>query len=242
MVTIITLTFNRHTLLERVCRCILDQDYEGEINWIIYNTGHPVELGIFDVPKNRHIYLINNTINKETGREYSSVGEKYNDALKHVPKDTEWIIFHDDDDLMLPSRVRIGVEGIKKYEVKGYKTYHSYFLFDGKCTLEHNVFEGSFILGWQFIKDVKFPSNNVRYHDCWIGPLIQQNQIKVDENGIPCFIYDWNTPTPVHKMSGLEDNDLNFVLSKSRSRDFGDGLITPCPPIDYKKLTQLHKG
>lgn len=222
IVTILTLSYQRHTLLERSLYAFLEQDYEGHLNLLIFNTGDKIELDKFEIPENKRIILIN------SDKEYNSVGEKYLEALKYIPEDTILVEIVDDDDYLLPEAIRLNVEGILKFNKVAYKPRFSYFKSEGKISLAENVHEGSIIMNYEHLKKYGFlKDKSVKYHDGWLQPLIQNDDILVDPEGTPVWVYDWSTPVPIYKMSGRLESQENYEDSKIRSVDMGDGILTP---------------
>lgn len=224
----LTLTYNRHKLLERNVASFLEQDYEGPHTLFIYNTGEPVELDDFPLSPNKTIILINNRKDYISGKEYTSVGDKYRDVYTHL--DGYDIVTHlDDDDFALPDNITQGVVGINKAKEQGklsYKPKKSWFFYHDNVYTAENVCEGSIFIDFPYMKTVTFPSVSVKYHDCWVHPLAAGKML-VDPEGKPTWIYDWGNYSPAYKMSGRADTPENYKASQALSRDIGDGLITP---------------
>lgn len=219
----LTLTYNRATLLSRALYAFLNQDYEGQMTLLIFNTGKFTELGNFEIPSNKHIILIN-----DQTTEYNSVGAKYTEAIKHLPKGTEIVNIQDDDDYHLSFGVRENIAALLKCGKKAYKPGKSYFHYEGKITLESNNLEGSIFMKSSHIKEHGFGQNlSVEYHNQWLLPLIKENEMFIDPEGCPSFVYDWHTPGPIWKMSGLGETKDNFNLSKLHSNDYGNGILIP---------------
>lgn len=225
----LTLTYNRHTLLERNIASFISQDYEGEHTMVIFNTGEPTTLINLDLPDNKKIILINNQKDYITGNEYNSVGDKYRDAYTHL-EGYDIIVHLDDDDFAFPNNISEGVKGMQKAYSQNklsYKPKLSWFLYLDKVFKAENVCEGSIFVDFNFMKSIKFPSNSVKYHDCWVHPL-QLDKMLVDSEGISTWIYDWGRYSPTYKMSGRGiDDELNYLASKANLKDFGDGILIP---------------
>lgn len=229
---IITCTYNRHSLLERVVKCFQEQDYEGKIILFIYNTGKPTTIQLENTP-NREIILVNNQVSLVTGKGYLSVGEKYRDALEYTRtsiKDyVRYVVHHDDDDLFLPNHISAGVSGIEKGGLSSYKPKKSWFRHKGGTELAENVFEGSIFMTYTHLLATGYLPVSVKYHDGWLLPLVSNNQMFVDPDGQPTWIYDWSGEIPTYKMSGKADTQNNFTASQVLSSDEGDGIIIPVP-------------
>lgn len=231
MITACCCTFNRHALLERVVRFYLDQEYSGESTLLIYNNS-PAKLEMFlqDVPENKHIILINNHLDLQTGQLYTNVGDIFRDALTFVPKETDILTFYDDDDVYLPNHLEEGAKGMKRAIEEGklaYKPYFSYFFYYGKIQLANNNMEPSIFVDYDYVRKTGFNTTPVSYHQKWLIPLQEQGKILEDKKGVPTLIYDWGSGMGAFKMSGGGDTDVNFHNHKRSSVDVGDGLISP---------------
>lgn len=232
----LTLTYNRHSLLERVLRCFLEQDYEGDSTLFIYNTGEPTQLTDLQLPANKKVVLINNQKNLVTKEPYMSVGEKYRDALSLIPDDTDIINHLDDDDLAMPNHLSEGVKGILRNGKKGYKPKYSWFRHRQGITKAENVFEGSIFVTYEHLKSTGYLPVSVKYHDGWLLPLVAEGSI-ADPNGPSTWVYDWGGDYKAYKMSGRgQDTQENFLTSQVTSVDVGDGIIKPCPLPEVQRI------
>lgn len=225
----ISLTYNRATLLERALYCFLNQDYDGPATLLIFNTGDRTELGHFDIPHNRYIVLIN------SDKEYKSVGEKYLDSMQYWP-DSDIICICDDDDMTLPNYISEGVKGLIKGAKKAYKPEYSFYHQGGQIHRVSNTHEGSIFMKASHLKEHGFHSEySVKYHDKWLIPLITENEIFVDLDGIASWLYDWFNPIPVYKMSGRQESQENYQVSQLEAKDKGTGILTP-NPHNYQEI------
>lgn len=224
--TLICTTYNRNTYLTRILRSFLEQDYKDMCTLLIFNSGKETALENIELPDNKKIILINKTTFSNTNKEYSCIGEKYIDALSLVPK-CNIITSYDCDDIFLPNHVSEGVKGmIKAYNNNklAYKPKYSFFKSAQEIIKQENVFEPSIFVDYNWIKEQQYYKVNVKYHDKWLLPLIYENKILVDREGISTFCYDWSGEIPVYKMSGKKDDNLNFILSQSTESDTGNGI------------------
>lgn len=227
----LTLTYNRHKLLERNVASFIEQDYDGNHTLFIFNTGESTSLPELDLPANKQIILINNQLDYKTGKPYKSVGDKYRDAYTHL-ESYDIVVHLDDDDFAFPDNISQGVRGMQKAYVENklsYKPKYSWFLYRDSIYKAENVCEGSIFIDFNFMKSVEFPSISVKYHDCWVHPL-QAEKMLVSPEGKSTWIYDWGDYLPAYKMSGRGvDDELNYIASQTLSKDKGDGIITPLP-------------
>lgn len=224
-------TYGRHTVLERLVKSFIDQDYKGSHTLLIYNNS-PVEQRLHDIdlPENKKITLINNSKDLSTGESYSSTGAVFRDALNFIPDSCEIVAIMDDDDIYLPEHITKGVDGIKRAKKLGkkvYKPYYSYFKTSKGIELQHNNMEPSSFILTDYIKEKGFKLTSVDYHDGWLQDAKDNNLLYIDPQGEPTFIYDWSGEFKVHKISGDMFNPENFRNHLIYSGDHGDNVLTP---------------
>lgn len=217
----LTLTYNRHTLMQRSLYNFLNQDYEGMAILLIFNTGKKFELGHFEIPQNRQIILIND---QET--DFKTVGEKYTKALTYLPQEVQTVNAKDDDDSTLPFHISQGVKGLIDCGETAWKPAKSYFHTSTGISLESNVFEGSIFILADHLRQQGFHSEyTVKYHDKWLHSAT----VCVDYTAPASFIYDWGQAAlNTYKMSGRLESDItNFEDSQRKSLDVGNGILIP---------------
>lgn len=247
IITAITCTFNRHSLLERAVACFLEQDYEERHNLLIFNNSPKVlELDkSVIIPENKSIILINNDIDRETKENYTNVGDIFRDALTFVPEDTHVVTFFDDDDIFLPNHISEGARGMKRAVKAGkraYKPYYSYFKYGSKMSIEHNNMEPSIFVDISWIKEKGFRKGVGDYHQGWLDPLKAENKILEDRDGVMTFIYDWSGNNGSYKISGGDNSKAHFRSHHHFSNDIGDSIITPVKTSEVTKLYNLVNG
>lgn len=236
-------TKGRHFHLERTLGFFLNQDCSLHHSLIIYNNSDvKQELDvntIKNLPFNKSVYLVNSSQNLIKKTPYSSLGEIYNDILLLKPFFTEdSIICHfDDDDIYLPNHISEGVKGLLTGNKKAYKPKKSYYLsYESNVpVLVENVLEPSIFVKYKHLAEYGYGNENVSLHHQWLQPLIDSNEIFVDENGTPTFIYDWSGKIPIWKTSGDSDIIGTFKKYESFSKEHGDKIITPIPNEQLKK-------
>lgn len=226
-VALITATKDRHTQLERVVRFALDQTYINYVHIIYNNSKSDLRLNS-NLPPDKFI-LINKFLSKRTGKLYETLGDIYNDAMLFVPSDIDVINFMDDDDIFLPSHIEEGVKGIIKGEKLAYKPKKSWYKHGKNApVLVENILEPSIFVKKSHIDKHGFSIETSAQHLNWINPLLQQNEIFVDKDGVPTYVCDWSQEIPTFKTSGNAGDPNNFKNYEKWSRDVGDGIITPC--------------
>jgi hypothetical protein len=239
----ITATCGRMQCLRRSLSMFLDQDYEGEHTMLIFNNSKEIQtLELPQLPDNKHVILINNSVNSITGKPYSSLGEIYNDILNFIPSRIEVVYHQDDDDLFLSDHISKGIEGYMRCGKLAYKPRFSWFYHEKGIQLMGNNLEPSIFINTQFLKEQGyFPDKNVSHHLKWLGELQRSNQICVDQEGKPTFIYTWGID-PVFKTSGAGETLNNFNNYREYSKDFGDSVIHPIPVTMYKYILDSIKS
>lgn len=234
----ITATKNRHSHLEKLVRCFLEQDYKGEHTLLIYNNAEQVQTLTDDIPEEKNIILVNNHLHSQTGKLYDNLGGIYNDILRLVEKlelKPDLVNHMDDDDFFLANHIREGVEGYKRGGKMAYKPQKSYFRTRGKTQLANNFLEPSIFVNYEIVKYNGYWERNVDLHHKWLLPLDRSHQIFVDKNGKPTFVYDWDSSIPTFKTSGNPNNPFNFKNYAKFSQDIGDQVVTPIPLDEYHK-------
>lgn len=232
----------RFQCVRRTIRFYLDQDYAGKSYLLLYNNSPAIlSLGDIDLPENKHIILINRNISTETGKEYSDLGQIFNDAVAEVPSDSDIIAITDSDDFYLPNHLSQGVLGMQMARKLGklaYKPYQSWFIYGKKVSLAANNMEPSIFIDTQFLKRHRFPPKMAGIHIDWLSQLIKEDKILIPKNGVPTFIYNWGEGHGNHKISGLGDREDNFKRHREAERDFGDG--EPLMPISEEAAKQYY--
>lgn len=245
-ICLITCFFGRHYCVERILKCFLNQDYEGEITLLLYNNCKiSQQLDNIKLPKNRHITLINNHLDLQTVEEYTNVGDIFRDALTFVPKECNVINHFDSDDIFLPNHVSEGVKGIKeayKNNQLAYKPYFSYYLYgENQVEKSHNTFEPSIFVDKQYLNQEGFNSVNCSYHQKWIDKLVENKQLYNPLEGCPTLLYCWQQGHNTHKISGLGDSNDNFRLHREFESESGDRLLSPANQEEVQKYYNLVK-
>lgn len=233
-VAIITCTRGRHTHLERVVRCMLDQDYTDFIH-IIYNNSCSEQRLNSNLPKDKFM-LINNCLDLQTKQPYKTLGAIFRDAMSFVPPSVSIVNFADDDDLYLQRHVSEGVLGIERGGKTAYKPKYSYFKSARRIEKLENTLEPSIFVKREHVDKIGFDGDTVTYHLKWLNPLVYSNDIFVDPQGVSTLIYDWSQTLPTFKASGNPNNPDNFKNFEKASSNEGDLIITPSSPREIQEL------
>ena len=244
-------TRDRHLCVERVLRTFLDQNYEGNIVlWIYNNSREAFELNMPPLPENKKIILQHQFKDSKTNDFYENVGFIYNDIMDQLPtlkEKTGWdidaITFTEDDDLYLPIHTKEGAKGMKKARGQdkfAYKPFQSYYKTKESIQLMHNVFEPSIFIDYEYIThpETRMRETSMDYHFGWLQPLIDNNSLLVDEEGVPTLIYDWSGEIPVYKLSGSGDNSVKNYNNYKFYSKAEKSILTP---ISEEKAKEYYK-
>lgn len=230
-IALISATKGRHKQVERLVKFVLDQTYQNWVH-IIYNNSEVPQRLNKNLPEDKFI-LINNHISKRTGKPYETLGDIYNDILEYIPEDCEALNFMDDDDIFLQNHVEEGLRGLTRGRLidgkcKAYKPKKSWFRYLKNMSLVENTLEPSIFVMKDHVLEHGFSLETTAQHLKWVNPLVYNNQIFVDPEGISTYICDWSQEISTFKTSGDPNNPNNFNNYASHSSDHGDGVITPC--------------
>jgi hypothetical protein len=243
-VCFLTCTSGRHTLLERVVRCFLEQDYENKVMLIFQNS--EVEQQLDESLLDKNIILVNQHLDSKTGLPYTNLGSIYNDAIKFIPEDVDVVNCGDDDDFYLSNHLSEGIRGYERAAAKGqvaYKPKFSYFRHAGGIQKMCNVFEPSIFVCAKHLKQYGCHENTTNQHHKWLDAV--GSNMTMEEDGISTLIYDWRSPVPCFKTSGNPHGQQNFNNYRNFSKEHGDKIISPCNKevveLIYKEVAECGK-
>lgn len=219
MITVLTMTYKRHKILEEAIYSFLLQDYDAEM--LIINDC-PDVIYSFDHPRVR-------IINCST--RFSSLGKKLEYGFKEAKGD---IIYRlDDDDLLAPNALK-NVE--KYYQNKGYDIYRSrsmYYFCDNKYQgISQNVNTGNAFTK-EFISRIEFPDVSI-VEDV---KLIYESGGRIYEGEELTMIYRWGSFTyhisalGVHNAHNEELLKVGIELSTVEEK--GHIILNPSFMNDY---------
>ncbi len=223
-ITAIMATCGRHYCSERSLSLFLNQDYENK-HLLIYQNSHITQTLHPSVDRSI-VSLVNCYVDTLTNLPYSSLGAIYNDAIRHVPEDTDVITFWDDDDLFLEDHLSEGIKGLLKGGKTAYKPTFSYFRSLNGVEKAQNTFEPSIFVKADFIKVTGFSNTTTDQHLKWLRPLMETNDIFIDNDGKSTLIYNWGDSFATYKTSQNSENPNHFEEYKIYSLDHGDQIIS----------------
>lgn len=249
MLCLITCFHGRHSKVERIIRCFLNQEYEETITLLLFNNcsvNQFLDKNI-QLSDNKTIKLVNNGgVNQETNTPYTNVGDIFRDALHWVPDGTTVVNFFDSDDIFLPNHAQEGVKNLTRAHFRSdgvfraYKPYYSYYVYgNNKVEKAHNNMEPSIFVDFEYVKKEGFHKVAASYHQKWLDKLQKDQQIFVPKEGVSTFVYDWGEDHNTHKISGLGDHKDNFEAHRRTEVDHGDGVLSPAPAEEIQKYYDL---
>lgn len=230
MISVLTLTYRRHRILEEAIESYLRQDFSGESEMVIINDCETVRYEYF----HPCIKIIN------LDKRFSSLGKKLEYGFFQCKYD--YIYRLDDDDLLTPwalSDVSDDIEKNPGYDI--YRNKESYFF-------EHNVNKGikrNVNSGNVFKKDYL---SGIDFPDMSFGEdrvLLWDNNAKIytSHNERKTMIYRWGMQT--YHISGLGDisaeksNEIVENMTSSISKNEEDGVIRLSPHFENNYYSQL---
>lgn len=231
------LTAGRHFCAQRALSFFLDQDYP-ERHLLIYQNS-PIPLEIDRNVNNRMVSVINCNIDSQTLKPYTSLGAIYNDALMHIPSETDVVNIYDDDDIRLPFFLTENIKGYHRALTENkmaYKSRFSYFRDEGIISKVENTLESSIFVAKEHLISNRFSLTNVDHHFKWLSPLVKNNLILVDQQGKPGYCYCWRENIPIYKTSGYSDSPNTFENYRKANMDYGDGILRRLNPFYIKYL------
>lgn len=221
--TALMCTYGRHFFLERSVRMFLEQDYENKHLVIFQNS---------PVFQTMHQEYPNVTLVNQTG--FDTVGDVFEEAIKHIPDDTDLVFVWDDDDIYFRNHLSNGVAGIKKYNKLGYKPKYSLFKDAGEISVISNTLEATWALKKELLLNVGFSKYNFSdSHQAWVTYCFENDEVYEDEESPITFCYTWRNPegVVVHT-SSIESHPNSKQIHHANSSDHGDRVITPCS-VEY---------
>lgn len=222
----ITATCGRHKSLERCVQLFLDQDYSESHTLLIFNNSEVKQ----QLDKNicsKNIILVNNYIDYKTNKKYTNLGAIYRDALSMIPDNCNLVNFFDDDDLFYPNHITEGVKGFIRGNKEAYKPLYSLYRHSKGVDKVNNVLEPSIFVSFNWVKKYGVRESTSDQHLQWLLPLIEQEKIFSDPEGVSTMIYNWGDDYSAFKTSGDMNNPNNFENYRKNSQDHGDKIITP---------------
>jgi glycosyltransferase involved in cell wall biosynthesis len=211
MISVLTITYKRHHLLEEAIESFLKQELPPECEMVIINDNPEVDY-VYDHPR---VNIINH---KER---FPSISAKLEWGYKQCKYD--YIYRLDDDDLLTPwalNNARIDITTNPGFEI--YRSEGMYFFVDNKYNKESSNINNGNIYTKAYLDRIKFPDKSgdedadITFHH---NATIYESKLK------HTMIYRWGGNTNHISGYGLQSNE--FILNAS------DKLLKEDPGIYY---------
>lgn len=200
MISVLTLTYKRHHLLEEAIKSFLSQDIRNNFEMVVINDNPEVDY-IFD--NHRNVRILNH---KER---FPSISAKIEWGYKQCKHD--FIYRLDDDDLLTPWALRNVKQDIE--ENPGYDVYRSkgmYFFSENKYEGRGGSTNNGNVYAKSYLDRVKFPDTSFGED----SELTFGNKSKIYESKLKdTMIYRWGMGT-LH-VSGMGDQPNHVVLAQA---------------------------
>lgn len=226
MITVLTITYNRHHLLEEALESYLRQDFEDS-EMLILNDKPDVEYSV-DIP---NVRIINHPY------KFSSIMEKLYFGFQNSKYD--YIYRLDDDDLLAPNALKECSEKIKNSD-GSYDIFRSrchYYLHNNNFSLGGSVNNGN-IFRKEYFLNIEHPKISVNEDQ----HLLYNCSAKLLEYDFPSMIYRWGFNT--YHISGMGIFDLKEIqkIVHNLGNENGHIKLNPHWNKDYwKQIKELIK-
>lgn len=236
MISVLTLTYQRHYLLEESIESFLRQDFSGESEMVIINDSHKVEY-VFEHPKIRIINL------KER---FPSVGHKLKFGFSQCKYD--YIYRLDDDDLLAPWALSHTWDDIithPDYEI--YRSNGHYFFENNKFKgVRNNVNNGN-VYTKKYLSRIEIPKTSTGQD--YIMTFKFNAKIYVSPCEQKTMIYRWGMGTyHISGMGKISDDAKNErtdhaveATAKKRNTSVEEGLLVLRPHFQEEYYQQIPK-
>lgn len=236
MISVLTLTYQRHHLLEEAIESYLRQDFLGESEMVIINDSPRVNY-IFEHPSIRIINL---------DERFTSLGKKLSFGFLQCKYD--YIYRLDDDDLLAPWALRSTWDDIITHPE--YDIYRS----DGHYYFEHNSFKAisgnvnnGNVYTKKYISRIEFP--DISYGEDSVITYHFNGHIYESHREHKTMIYRWGMST--YHISGMGDinnearnewtDRIVETTDKNRKKGFEEGVIILAPHFEQEYYNQIPK-
>ena len=229
MISVLTLTYQRHQILEEAIQSFLLQDWAGESEMVVLNDS-PLVKYEFDHPKVR-------VINCDT--RFSSIGKKLEYGFAQCKGD--YIYRLDDDDLMAPWALSVQAKYREmKPNCEIYRCQKHYFFCHNKFEgMSDNINNGN-CYSKSYTQRINYPDvsgpedNNITFH--------QNAIIYTGDTGRYSMIYRWGMGTFHISGMGVE-NPTEYILNKvdESVHEMETGIIQLNPRFKEYYYNQLPK-
>ena len=226
MISVLTMTYQRHRILEEAMQSFLEQDYKGECEMVVLNDSENVR---YSYNGDERIRIINHP------QRFSSLGKKLKFGFEQCRGD--FIYRLDDDDLLTPWALSL-VSDLIKNDADIYRCHYAYFFLNNiYYFLSDNVNNGN-TYKKDFINNIDFPDKTIT-EDLEIT-FKRGGKIYTDDRGIYSMIYRWGGDTYHISSLGTEHQDNHsYIFGEIDKRTEEKGVIELNPHFDNDYYSQL---
>jgi glycosyltransferase involved in cell wall biosynthesis len=227
MISVLTLTYQRHHILEEAIQSFLSQSYDGG-EMVVINDSSDVEY-VFDHPRVKIINVKDRFISISEKLKWGSQFCKY-----------EYMYRLDDDDLLTPWALESVKEDVEQHP--GYDIYRSnkhYFFVDNKFNkISGNVNNGN-VYTKDYFNRIAFP-NVGNSEDAVI--TFQRGGKIYESTKKPTMIYRWGMNTYHISGVGIQTNiQVTKLVDSIVARNKEQGIIQLSPHFNKDYYSQLPK-
>jgi hypothetical protein len=226
MISVLTLTYKRHHLLEEAIQSFLSQNNLKDCEMVIINDNPDVEY-VFDHPMVKIINYKNR---------FPSISEKLKWGYRQCKYD--YIYRLDDDDLLTPwalKNVQIDIEVNPGYDV--YRSEAMYFFVNNKFEKESSNINNGNVYTKEYLNRIEWPTNSSGEDaDITFGHKAKIYESKLKHT----MIYRWGMNTFHISGMGIQSNET--ILSQAdKVLDDRKGVVQLIPHFDNDYYEQIKK-
>lgn len=225
MISVLTLTYQRHYILEEAIQSFLSQDYKEESEMVIINDSPDVKY-YFDHEKIKIINL---------NSRFPSIGKKLEFGFSQCKGN--YLYRLDDDDLLTPWGLSLVSSYINEYPDQDiYRCQHHYLFTNNQFTAISDSINNGNCYTKNFIEKIEFP--DVSGSEDNIITFDKDAKICTLDKGKYSMIYRWGMSTyHISGMGNYEDN--NYILSRTDElikKESGEIILNPHFKTDYYSI------
>lgn len=174
---------------------------------------------------------------------FDTVGKVFEEAIKHLPSDTD-LVFIWDDDIYFRNHISNGVAGILKYNKPAYRPKFALIRNKYEIGKISNTLEATWVLRKEILRNTGFSKHNFTdSHRAWVWYCEENDKVYIDDKATITYCYTWNNPEGVViHTSGIENEENSRQIHHRLSADHGDRIITPCSKEKLDELYAEFKG
>jgi hypothetical protein len=227
MISVLTLTYKRHHLLEEAIQSFLSQNNLKDCEMVIINDNPDVEY-VFDHPMVKIINYKNR---------FSSISEKLKWGYRQCKYD--YIYRLDDDDLLAPwalKNVQIDIEVNPGYDV--YRSEGMYFFVNNKFEKESSNINNGNVYTKEYLNRIEWPDKSGNED----ADITFNHNAKIYESKLKhTMIYRWGMNTFHISGMGIQSNET-ILNQADKVLDNTKGEIALKPHFDNNYYEQINRN